>query len=348
MNLTPWKWWVKGEPSVATDYSPNAKGCGELPFCFSGQGQDGFLGVHPSWHGLTWKRRHPARTRLVLVDAVPFAQRGQVTATLLAPGDEQVADEVGWLLDAFASLAGDAGTDEEVDAFIVPGDVVRAPLGAGEARVLAFEGLSGSRVTFVARRASGEVQPALTLLGPDGLPRLLAQDTVQGEQLARVRRHLLDATGVWTLVLEDVGGSPGDVEVKSAARNPPRLVETLQVGGAGGAPGLVFEAVGGIVVRGTRVRRVPPPPDGSVPDEIAEQLTPDVAALLSAGSFEFDLRPLATTNALGTRVRVDPFEVPSLGAFTLRIDGVDGGQGYVRVRIRRELPRGHEALLLDG
>ncbi|MCB9899486.1 MAG: hypothetical protein H6825_15885 [Planctomycetes bacterium] len=335
------------EKSVCTDYSPKTKGCGDLPFCFSGQGKDGVYGVHPAWHGYAWKRRHPARTRLVITDPAPFKQRKSIGSTYFEPGQAQVDDLVGWLHDAFASSDSD-GLIDGVDAFVVPGDRVSATLAPSEERVLAFEGLAGSKITFDARRkGASAAEPTLALCGPDGQPRVAAGESVLSAKHARIAKFELDATGVYTLVLGNAGAEAGELKLESKAKNPPKLKQTLPLGGVSGVSGLVFDAVGGMQVRGTRVKRVKPPPDADVPPSLASELLPAVGDLESSGAFAFDLQPYSKTTGKGSRIHVDPFEVPAVGEFQLDLAALDDGQGFVQVRLRRVLPRGHEEYVLD-
>ncbi len=106
-------------------------------------------------------------------------------------------------------------------------------------RQYTFEGRAGEAITIAVRRASGDLDPALSLRGPDGREIAFNRDWTSRAE-ARIARLALPDDGTYTLdvILEDLNTS-GDFDLLLLAQAPPPPPDGAFVA----APGLDVEIV---------------------------------------------------------------------------------------------------------
>ena len=120
------------------------------------------------------------------------------------------------------------------------GAPVRGTLSLGDVgQQYTFEGRAGDAITIAVRRASGDLDPALSLRGPDGSEIAFSRDWLSDAE-ARIDRLVLPDDGTYTLdvILEDLN-TGGDFDLLLLAQAQP----TSPAGAFVAAPGLDVEIV---------------------------------------------------------------------------------------------------------
>jgi thiol-disulfide isomerase/thioredoxin len=158
--------------------------------------------------------------------------------------------------------------DELSAAVALPyGAPVAGTLSMGDVgRQYTFEGGAGDAITIAVRRASGDLDPALSLRGPDGREIAFSRDWTSDAE-ARIARLVLPDDGTYTLdvILEDLNTS-GDFDLLLLAQAPPSPPEGAFVG----APGLDVEIV--LVWAGEAdLDLAVAPPDPDQPGEVTDR-----------------------------------------------------------------------------
>ena len=144
------------------------------------------------------------------------------------------------------------------------GAPVRGTLSLGDVgQQYTFEGRAGDAITIAVRRANGDLDPALSLRGPDGSEIAFSRDWLSAAE-ARIDRLVLPDDGTYTLdvILEDLN-TGGDFDLLLLAQTSSSPPEGAFVA----APGLDVEIV--LVWAGeTDLDLAVAPPDPERPGEV--------------------------------------------------------------------------------
>jgi hypothetical protein len=222
-------------------------------------------------------------------------------------------------LAAFALPAAGGGADLSGEKYRIRGDL-RA--GAGETDVLSFVGAAGSTLRFRLSYDSGDIEPALRLVGPGG-EVLLGEKRAKGEIQFAQR---LPEDGIYRL---EVGGEgTGIYEATASLRHPRRIRRAFHLGSDNGVRRFSFAVPGParITEIAARARR------GSV----------RFVSLKGPGNTPVAVQPVAGAGGFALRVT----EPSGPGVHELAVQG--SGAATVTVRFSFDRPLLAEVDLRDG
>jgi len=212
------------------------------------------------------------------------------------------------------------------------GSRLEGSITAADTDVFTFLAVEGTLISMTARTGKGSgLAPTFSILSPSG--ELLSGADPSNPKIKNLE---VPTTGVHRVEISGASGSTGDYQIRTKAKFPTKVQETVEVGVAGAV--ISIPGIPGMTVKKLNVKALKPKGDFATVGGMPANLELDGVELQACGS-PIGLGDLKV-NGPGTSVKARNVGIDALGSHALHVAGVGGSVGFAKVKAKLAFAKG--------